>query len=139
MYLLDTNVVSELRRPKPDLAVLNWIRDIPAEQLYLSAVTISEIQAGIEKTRERDAAKAEEIEAWLDQVLATYNVLHVDAAAFREWAKLTHRQSDALVQDAMIAAVAIVHGLIVVTRNVRDFQHLGVPICDPFSDPRGNR
>ena len=135
MYLLDTNVVSELRRPKPDPAVLDWIRDIPAERLYLSAVTIGEIQAGIEKTREQNAAKAEELEAWLDQVLATYNVLDMDGPAFRKWGRLMHRQSGALIQDAMIAAVAIVHKLIVVTRNVRDFEQLGVHTHNPFSKP----
>ena len=69
MYLLDTNVVSELRRPRPHGAVLDWIAGVPAEQLFLSAVTVGEIQAGIEITREQDAAKAEELEAWLDKVL----------------------------------------------------------------------
>ena len=74
MYLLDTNVVSELRRPRPHGAVLDWIADVPAEQLFVSAVTIGEIQAGIEITREQDEAKAEELEAWLDKVLVSYGV-----------------------------------------------------------------
>ena len=134
MYLLDTNIISELRRPNPHQKVLDWIHDVPAEQLYLSAVTIGEIQAGIEITREQDAVKAEELEAWLNRVLTTYSVLVVDAAAFREWARLMHRQSETLMQDAMIAAVAIVHRLTVVTRNVRDFEQLGVRILDPFAD-----
>ena len=133
MYLLDTNVVSELRRNRPHQAVLHWVQDVPAEYLYLSAVTIGEIQAGIEITRDQDPYKAEELEGWLDRVLSTYSVLSVDAAVFREWARLMHRKSDALIQDAMIAAVAIVHRLIVVTRNVRDFQHFDVPILDPFT------
>ena len=133
MYLLDTNVVSELRRNRPHQAVLYWIRDVPADYLHLSAVTIGEIQAGIEITRAQDPAKADEIEEWLDRVLATYSVLSVDAAAFREWARLMHRKSDTLIQDAMIAAVAIVHRLTVVTRNVRDFEHFAVPILDPFT------
>ena len=68
MYLLDTNVVSELRRPRPHGAVLNWIADVPAEQLFVSAVTVGEIQAGIEITREQDVSKAEELEAWLNRV-----------------------------------------------------------------------
>ena len=134
MFLLDTNVVSELRRPIPHQSILYWIRRVPAEQLYLSSVTIGEIQAGIEITREQDAVKARELEAWLNRVLATYDILAVDAAAFREWAKLMHRRSDTLMQDAMIAAVAIVHRLAVVTRNVRNFQHFGVPIINPFAD-----
>ena len=138
MYLLDTNIVSELRRPRPHPAVMDWIRQVPAERLYLSAVTIGEIQAGIEITRRQDAAKAKALEAWLDRVLAGYNVLPVDAAAFREWARLMHRQSDTLLQDALIAAVAVVHRLIVATRNTRDFERLGVPVLDPFASRDGN-
>ena len=135
MYLLDTNVISELRRPRPHHAVLDWIRGIPANDLHISAVTIGEIQAGIEITREQDGAKAAELEEWLDQVLATYSVLPVEAVAFREWARLMHRQSNTLMQDALIAAVAIVNRLTVVTRNVRDFEHLGVQVLNPFDSP----
>ena len=133
MYLLDTNVVSELRRPRPHPAVLVWIGDVAEADLYLCAVTIGEIQAGIEVTREQDAVKAAELDQWLGRVLDTYQVLTVDAMAFREWARLMHRQSDTLLQDAMIAAVAVVHRLTVVTRNVRDFERLGVPTLDPFA------
>lgn len=133
MYLLDTNVVSELRRPRPHPAVIAWIEDVVAEDLHLCAVTIGEIQAGIEITREQDVAKAEELEQWLNRVLGTYQVLAVDASSFREWARLMHRQSDTLLQDAMIAAVAVVHRLTVVTRNTRDFERLGVPTLDPFA------
>ena len=132
MYLLDTNVVSELRRPKPHKAVLTWLEDVPADQLFLSAVTIGEIQAGIEITREQDTTKAEELEVWLDQVVASYGVLPMDAAAFRIWAQLKHRKSDTLIEDAIIAATAIVHRLKVATRNIRDFRELGVELIDPF-------
>ena len=133
MYLLDTNVVSELRRPRPHGAVLAWIADVPADRLFLSAVTIGEIQAGIEITRGQDPAKAEELETWLDQVIAGYGILPMDAAAFREWARLKHRRSDTLIEDAMIAATARVRDLTIATRNVRDFKTLGVPVFDPFA------
>src|SRR5712692_4155945 len=121
MYLLDTNVVSELRRPRPHGAVLAWLQAVDDRHLHLSAVTLGEIQAGIEITREHDRAKAAEIEAWADQIAAAWNVLPMDAATFRAWAKLMHRRSDALIEDAMIAATARMHGLQIVTRNVTDF------------------
>ncbi len=133
MYLLDTNVVSELRRTRPHGAVTAWLRTLADSDIHISAVTLGEIQAGIELTREQDPAKAAEIEAWADGLLELANILPMDAAAFRMWAKIMHRRSDALAEDAMIAATARVHGLTVATRNLRDFQGLGVEIFNPYS------
>jgi predicted nucleic acid-binding protein len=100
--------------------------------LHVSAVTIGEIQSGIEITREQDEAKAAEIEAWLEQVTETYNVISMDARAFRSWARLIQRRTDDLIEDSMIAATAAVHSLTVVTRNVRDFEVFNVPTLNPF-------
>jgi len=141
MFLLDTNVVSELRRPRPHGAVLEWIADVPGDRLFLSAVTVGEIQSGIEITRERDADKAAALELWLEQVEGSYGVIAMDAPAFREWARLMHRRSDGVSEDAMIAATAAVHGLTVATRNIRDFKPFGTPTLNPFEpvDPGRRR
>jgi len=140
MFLLDTNVVSELRRVRPDPGVLAWIKAVDNFALFVSAVTIGEIQAGIELTRDHDPAKAEEIEAWLDLLASSYEVLPMNTAAFREWARLMHHRSDTLYEDAMIAATARVHGLTVATRNVADFRALGSTVLNPFSrEPAGRK
>lgn len=133
MYLLDTNVVSELRRVRPHRAVVAWLGGVDEEDLFLSAVTLGELQAGVEITRGQDPEKAALIEAWIDQVMQTYNVLPMDGRTFRTWARLLHGKSDHLIEDAMIAATAAVHNLVVVTRNVRDFGKLGVQTLNPFT------
>jgi predicted nucleic acid-binding protein len=137
VYLLDTNVVSELRRARPHGAVAAWLESARDEDLHLSAVTIGEIQAGIEITREQDRERAAEIEAWLEQVIETYNIIDMDARTFRSWARLMHRKSTRLIEDAMIAATAAVHGLTVISRNARDFDSLGVAAFNPFDAKPG--
>ena len=133
MYLLDTNVVSELRKRKPHQGVVEWIRGAPEESLFLSVVSVGEIQAGIEITREQDPQKAAEIEGWLTNVAQTYNIVPADAPIFRRWAQLMHRRPDHHLEDALIAATALVRGMTVVTRNVSDFEPFGVPLLDPFA------
>ncbi|RZJ60820.1 MAG: type II toxin-antitoxin system VapC family toxin [Acidovorax sp.] len=131
-YLLDTNIVSELRRQRPHGAVVAWLQSLDDTQLFLSAVTLGEIQSGIELTRDQAPQKAADIESWLERVAETYNILPMDAAAFRAWARLMHRKSNTLYEDAMIAATAGVNGLTVATRNVADFAALGVQVFNPF-------
>jgi predicted nucleic acid-binding protein len=136
MYLLDTNVVSELRRPKPHGGVIAWLADADDEELFLSAVTLGELQAGIERTRRQDPEKASAIEAWVDQIADSHQVLPMDDRAFREWARLMAGRPDHLIEDAMIAATARVHHLTVVTRNERHFKSFGVPLLNPFTSQR---
>ncbi len=136
MYLLDTNVVSELRKPRPHGAVLAWLDGVDDANLHLATVTLGEIQAGIELTREQDPGKASELESWLDLVSLSYNVLPMDGSAFRCWARLMHRQSNTLYEDAMIAAIAKVNHLTVVTRNGADFKMFDVPLLNPFETGR---
>lgn len=133
MYLLDTNIVSEMRRKKPHGGVKAWLEATDDSDLHLSAVTLGEIQAGIELTRESDPGRAEELQRWADAVAVTFNILPMDATAFRLWARLLHRKPDSLYEDAMIAATAMIHGLTVVTRNVKDFAIFEVTLLNPFA------
>jgi predicted nucleic acid-binding protein len=131
-FLLDTNVISEVRKLKPHGAVLEWLGGLASEQMFLSAVTLGELQSGIERTRRQDAKKAQEIEAWADLVAGSYNVLAMDAACFREWGRLREGSPERLAEDAMIAATALVHNLTVATRNERDFHRFRVRVFNPF-------
>ncbi len=131
-YLLDTNVVSELRKPRPHGAVVAWLRDLREDQVFLSAVTLGELQAGVERTRHQDPPKANEIEAWVDQLADSHRVLSMDTPCFREWGRLMNGKPDHLMEDVMIAATARVHDLIVATRNERDFRPLAVRVVNPF-------
>jgi toxin FitB len=132
MFLLDTNVVSELRKNKPHGAVVAWIDGVNENEIFLSAITLGEMQAGVELTRRQDPAKAGQIEAWLDQVAESYQILAMDGRTFREWARLMDGRPDQLIEDAMVAATARVHRLTVVTRNTRDFEVFQVPLLNPF-------
>jgi toxin FitB len=131
-YLIDTNVVSEMRKPKPHGGALSWLQSLEVGQVLFSAVTFGEIQRGVELTRRQDPAKANEIDAWAKQLERASQVLPMDTACFREYARLMHKRSNTLAEDAMIAATARVHGLTVATRNERDFRHLDVAVLNPF-------
>jgi predicted nucleic acid-binding protein len=131
-YLLDTNVISELRKTKPHGAVVAWLETLGVEQIFLSAVTMGELQTGVELTRRHDAAKAREIESWLTSVEMSFAFVPMDPACFREWSRLMFGKPGALREDAMIAATARVHGFTVATRDEKDFKHLAVEIINPF-------
>lgn len=131
-YLLDTNVISELRKTKPHGAVVAWLETLRAEQIFLSSVTMGELQTGVELTRRQDSAKAHEIETWLISVEASFAFVPMDSACFREWSRLMSRNPNAPPEDAMIAATARVHEFDVATRDEKDFRHLGIGIINPF-------
>lgn len=135
-YLLDNNVVSELRKTRPHGAVVAWRRTVPLHRLALPTAVIAKIQNGIEITRTQDPAKAKDLESWLDGLMGYYTILPADGIIFREWARLTEGKSDDLCGDAMIAATARVLHLVVATRNVKDFEGFGVEVFNPFGSAR---
>ena len=114
---------------------MSWLASVSSQELHLSAVTIGEVQGGIEITRRRDADKAAELERWLELIIRTMKIIDMDAGCFRTWARMMRGKSDALLMDAMIAATVNRHGLILVTRNVKDFSSFAVPTFNPFKAP----
>ena len=131
-FLLDTNIVSEFRKPRPHGAVIAWRRSIPTHQLAIPAVVLAEAQAGVEIMRRQDPVKAAELESWIEGLMAYYTILPADGAIFREWARLMHGVSSDQSADAMIAATARVMKLTVATRNVNDFLRFNVRLINPF-------
>lgn len=132
-YLLDTNVISETRKLRPHGAVMAWIQALPIDQVYLSAVSVGELQAGVEATRPNNPAKAREIESWIEDLALSYTVLPMDTLCFREWARMMPGRSGDVLEDMMIAATARVHRLTLATRNLRDFENIDLELFNPFS------
>lgn len=133
MFLLDTNVMSALRKRERNPGLLDWVSAQRMPDLYISVVSIGEIERGITRQQRRNPVFAQTLASWLDDVLAVYGerILPVDLAVARRWGILTGalgHQSE----DLMIAATALEHGLTVVTRNVRHFEPTGVPVLNPF-------
>jgi predicted nucleic acid-binding protein len=138
MFLLDTNVISELRKAragKADRHVAAWVRTVPAGSLFLSAIVIQELEIGTLLAERRDPAKGAILRAWLDDhVIPTFSgrVLPVDTVVARRSAAL-HVPDPRPIRDGLIAATALVHGMTVVTRKVADFESTGVPLLNPWS------
>ncbi len=133
MFLLDTNIISELRKTRPHGGVLAWVDATSPAQTFISTVTLGELQAGVEKQRARDPVRAGEIEAWIDERETSIDILPATGPIFRRWARLMNGKPDELYEDALIAATALEHGFVVVTQNVRDFEQFGVPVLNPFA------
>jgi predicted nucleic acid-binding protein len=133
MYLFDTDVLSELRRPERDAHVVAWVELVPPVDLFISTVTIFEIEAGIERQRRNDPPFAQKLEIWLDESLRLYRdrILPLSVIIARRWGRLSAQIGNKNL-DGAIAATALEHGLTVVTRNVTHYERTGVPIVNPF-------
>lgn len=132
MYLIDTDVLSALRRRERNPEVAGWLADQRATDLHLSVVSIGEIERGLAAVEGRDPALAAQLEDWLDALLRHYDdrILTVDLSVARRWGRLSQQTGHA-GPDLLVAATALEHGLTVVTRNTRHFEPTGVPVLDP--------
>jgi len=138
MFLLDTVVLSELRKPsrQRNHNLVRWFGEVPSSDLFISVVTIGEIERGIERQRQTDREFSQRLASWLETVLRTYEdrILVVDVAVARQWGRLSRRIGNKGL-DLAIAATALEHGLVVATRNVTDFEPAGVSVLNPFEPP----
>jgi toxin FitB len=135
-FLLDTNVVSEIRKQIPDPGVAAWFASVPADQLFLSVLVVGEIRQGIERLARRDPAQAEIFERWLSRLVSVYQdrIVPVTADVAEAWGRLNVPDPVPVV-DRLMAATALVHGWTLVTRNVGDVASTGVRLLDPFTGP----
>ena len=133
-YLLDTNIISEIRKgPRCHPNVAAWYSNLEEESLYLSVLVLGEIRKGIEGLRDRDAGKANELDLWLEQLQTSFQsqILPVDIAISQEWGRFSSLHTVPVV-DGLLAATATTHRLVLVTRNTRDFEDLGIQLINPF-------
>lgn len=133
-FLLDTNVVSEVRKKTPDPAVSAWFASVPADELFLSVLVVGEIRQGIERLARRDPAQAEIFEQWLSRLVDAYGdrIVPITARVAEAWGRLNVPDPVPVV-DGLMAATALVHGWILVTHNVGDVASTGVRLLDPFA------
>jgi predicted nucleic acid-binding protein len=133
-YLLDTNVVSELRKPRPHPQVAGWYESHRHAEAYLSTLVVGEIRQGIERVRPRDARQADALERWLARLLPAYEnrILPVTIEVAQEWGRLNAHSPPPPAVDGLLAATAKVHRLTLVTRNTTDVARTGVAVLNPF-------
>lgn len=134
-YLLDTNVVSEPRKPEPSRQVMTWLATTPADDKLISVLTAGELRKGATQLRARGrAATAAKFDEWMDSTLTAFadRVIGIDQSIAERWGRL--QSGDPLpAVDSLIAATALVHGWTVATRNIRHFERCGVPVVNPFT------
>jgi predicted nucleic acid-binding protein len=135
-YLLDTNVLSELRKRHPDPHVLAWYATVTSAEIFISALTVGEIRLGIERLRRKDSVQADRLEYWLRGLQATYSehVVDVDSRIAEEWGRRGARDPLPVI-DGLLAASAQTRGWTLVTRNTRDLERSRVALLNPFDPP----
>jgi predicted nucleic acid-binding protein len=133
-FLLDTNVVSELFRKRPNPNVLNWLASVPSADLFLSVITLGEIRKGIELKRSNNQAEANRLEVWLHALALRYRsrIFPFDEAAADVWGRVMAANRSLPAEDSQLAAIALHHALTLVTRNTRHVARTGVAHLDPF-------
>lgn len=133
-YLLDTNLISEVARPKPNPGVLEWLAEVPPSALHLSVLSLGEIRNGVERLK--PGPRREKLRVWLEQVLPAWledRILPIDSAVADQWGRLTAATRRTLpAADSLIAATALTHKLRVVTHNTKDFDVPGLEVVDPW-------
>ncbi len=136
-FLIDTNVISEIRKAQPDPGVVSWFDAVSESSVYVSVLLLGEIRSGIERLRRRDAVSADVYDVWLTTLCEHYRnrIVDIDQAVAERWGTLSITDPVPVV-DGLMAATALVHGMTLVTRNIADFARTGVDLVNPFDTER---